>query len=250
MRALMITPATLQLFVQHRIFHGLTAAGRWRPGDRIVYGPSLTLEPYCQLNAGHVLPYSMGAFSYSHSPLARHVLIGRYCSIGSEVKWMGGRHPVEWATTSPVVYGAVQVQVAQFFADRSSQRITAEPPPADPFVRIGNDVWIGDGAMIAPGVTIGDGAVVGARSLVLKDVPPYAVVGGSPARILRYRFSPELIARLRALAWWRYAPDAIQKCGFTEPERFADDLERLIATEAPREIQPMSLIAAALDATA
>ncbi len=68
--------------------------------------------------------------------------------------------------------------------------------------RIGNDVWIGMEAMIMPGVTIGDGAIIAARSLVNQDVPPYAMVAGTPARVVRMRFGEEEIARLQALAWW------------------------------------------------
>ncbi len=72
--------------------------------------------------------------------------------------------------------------------------------------RIGNDVWIGMEALIMPGVTIGDGAIIAARSLVNQDVPPYAMVAGTPARVVRMRFGEEEIARLQALAWWDW-PD-------------------------------------------
>ena len=67
---------------------------------------------------------------------------------------------------------------------------------------IGNDVWIGHGAVILPGVTVGDGAVVGANAVVTKDVSPYAIVGGAPARVIRMRFADDVVERLMRLAWW------------------------------------------------
>jgi hypothetical protein len=77
-------------------------------------------------------------------------------------------------------------------------------------VVIGNDVWLAHEAVVLSGVTIGDGAVVGARSVVRSDVAPYAVVAGNPAVLVRHRFSPEIIARLVALAWWDWAPEKLE----------------------------------------
>lgn len=73
-------------------------------------------------------------------------------------------------------------------------------------VRIGHDVWIGDGALILPGVTIGTGAAVASRAVVTRDVPPYAIVGGNPARIIRYGFDGQVVERILGTQWWRFAP--------------------------------------------
>jgi hypothetical protein len=86
---------------------------------------------------------------------------------------------------------------------------------------IGNDVWIGQGVFIRSGVTIGDGAVIGARSVVLSDVPPYAIIVGTPARLLRYRFPEAQIQALLQLEWWRYSI-------FDLPSRLLRDVPRLI----------------------
>ncbi|TGR67576.1 CatB-related O-acetyltransferase, partial [Mesorhizobium sp. M2D.F.Ca.ET.223.01.1.1] len=78
-------------------------------------------------------------------------------------------------------------------------------------ITVGNDVWIGNGAMILPGVEIGDGAIVGAGAVVTKSVPPYAIVGGSPARLIRYRFPEEIISKLLVIQWWRWDDDKVKK---------------------------------------
>jgi virginiamycin A acetyltransferase len=75
--------------------------------------------------------------------------------------------------------------------------------------RVGNDVWIGYGSTVMPGVTIGDGAIVGSCSVVTKDVPPYAIVGGNPAKVIRYRFDEVTIARLLELRWWDWPIERI-----------------------------------------
>lgn len=76
---------------------------------------------------------------------------------------------------------------------------------------IGNDVWIGYEAVVMAGVTIGDGAIIGARAVVTKDVPPYTIVGGVPAREIRRRFSDDVIARLQELKWWDWPAEQIQR---------------------------------------
>ena len=119
--------------------------------------------------------------------------IGDYVQIAAGVKIiMGGNHThnTSFISTYP-------------FADLAALQRSYRPAGD---TRIGNDVWIGMEAMIMPGVTIGDGAIIAARSLVNQDVPPYAMVAGTPARVVRMRFGEEEIARLQALAWWDW-PD-------------------------------------------
>ncbi|MFQ2113191.1 CatB-related O-acetyltransferase [Aeromonas veronii] len=119
--------------------------------------------------------------------------IGDYVQIAAGVKIiMGGNHTHNTAFISTYPF-------AELAALQRSYR-----PAGD--TCIGNDVWIGMEAMIMPGVTIGDGAIIAARSLVNQDVPPYAMVAGTPAKVVRMRFGEEEIARLQALAWWDW-PD-------------------------------------------
>ena len=105
------------------------------------------------------------------------------------------RHPVDWLTTSPLAHTEV-------FFDR---RMGPLPVPFDirTPIKIGNDVWIGTRAAIMGGVTIGKGAIIGYGAVVTKDVPPYAIVGGAPARVLRMRFDEAAINKLTEFQWWR-----------------------------------------------
>jgi virginiamycin A acetyltransferase len=120
----------------------------------------------------------------------RGTTIGRYCSIARGVRILTENHPLEFKST----HG--------FFFNPELKYCNSRLVPPKP-VTIGNDVWIGFNALILPGVTrIGDGAVIAAGAVVNKEVPPYAVVVGNPARVVRYRFSPEMIQKLLASRWW------------------------------------------------
>ncbi len=127
--------------------------------------------------------------------------IGRFTSIADGVTiLLGGNHRPDWITTYPF----------SAFEDWPSAAAIPGHPATKGDVRIGNDVWIGNGALILSGVTIGDGAVIAARAVVARDVPPYAIVGGNPARLIRYRFDPHTIAALLRSAWWTWPPERIE----------------------------------------
>ncbi|EDX69366.1 MULTISPECIES: CatB-related O-acetyltransferase [Bacillus] len=117
--------------------------------------------------------------------------IGKFCSLGEEVVFLlGGEHRADWITTYP--FNALFGEGAH---------ITGHPSSKGDIV-VGNDVWIGYQSCILSGVTIGNGAIIGARSVITKDVPPYAIVAGNPAKFVRYRFPQETIDKLESLAWW------------------------------------------------
>lgn len=145
--------------------------------------------------------------------------IGAFCSIAENVKiFVGGfgRHPTHLPTTYPLAY---QFSVKSKNFDRSHLQRSLD-------TTIGNDVWLARDVTIFSGVTIGHGAVIGASALVNKDVPPYAVVGGVPAKLLNYRFSKELVEKLLALRWWDLPDELIVQ----EMEAFYQpDIERFIA---------------------
>ncbi|MBQ9532588.1 MAG: CatB-related O-acetyltransferase [Prevotella sp.] len=133
--------------------------------------------------------------------------IGRFCSIAPHVCSNGGTHPISlpFATTAPCFYSLnpQKVQNGGTFAKRqmfSEKRKIDAQHRVD--VKIGNDCWIGDGAFLVGGISIGDGAVVLAHSVVTKNVPDYAIVGGVPARIIKYRYDEATIAFLKEIQWW------------------------------------------------
>lgn len=155
------------------------------------------VECFSQHLPGKFMP--LGAYSYTQSFFSHVAQVGRYCSIGANVEVMGSNHPVDWVSASPVFYRRKRAN------QWKSNRETFLPfQDQGPPVEIGNDVWIGDGALLAHGVKLGTGSVIAARSIVTRDVPPYAIVGGSPARLIRWRFPEEIIERLLASEWWNW----------------------------------------------
>jgi len=154
----------------------------------------------------------IGAYSYLRSGCEIHNVdyIGRFCSIAKDViigHWRAG-HAKGWISTHPAVEKLQSVKNPD------------NVPPA----RIGHDVWLCRGAAILEGVSVGTGAIVGMRALVTKDVPPYAVVGGVPARIIRYRHSEPIIKGLLASRWWLYQLEELNKYPLDRPEDFISAL--------------------------
>jgi acetyltransferase-like isoleucine patch superfamily enzyme len=128
--------------------------------------------------------------------------IGAFCSIASATILLGGNHRTDWITTYP--FGHI-------FADELGGREIAGHPATRGDVVIGNDVWIGNAVTIVSGVKIGDGAVLAANAVVVKDVGPYEIVGGNPAKVVKTRFSPDIVERLLRLAWWDLPVDAVRE---------------------------------------
>lgn len=161
--------------------------------------PTSVIYPGCNL-----LDVVMDRYSYcSHDCQIVCCDIGSFCSISDHVFIGGAEHPMEWVSTSPVFQKVKHSGPVKRFAKY-------ELPPMKRTI-IGSDVWIGHGATIKQGVKIGHGAVVGSNSVVTKDVPPYAIVGGVPAQIIRYRFTDETISALLESAWWKMNDSEIQQ---------------------------------------
>jgi acetyltransferase-like isoleucine patch superfamily enzyme len=146
---------------------------------------------------------TMGAGSYGQPFVVYHegdvakITIGKYCSIAAGVRFMpGGNHRTDWVSTYPfrLRYGLPGA-------------LTDGHPTTKGDIVVGNDVWMGNEALVLSGVTIGDGAVVAAQAVVTKDVPAYAIVAGNPGRVVSMRFTEEQRERLMAIKWWDW-PEA------------------------------------------
>jgi acetyltransferase-like isoleucine patch superfamily enzyme len=203
-------------------------------------------EPPCSIKWMQIQhSLSMNAFSYAVSGYYFACRIGRYVSIGENVQIGRHNHPTDWATTSPffstpyvkvldfTLAEAGDIKPNDFMLGKSGQRVK--------ITTIGNDVWIGHGAFISPGVNIADGAVIGACAVVTKDVPPYAIAVGVPATVKRLRFDERIVERMLALKWWRYAFWDLRGASTTEPTKFIDTLESKISDNAIQEYKPQKL---------
>lgn len=133
-----------------------------------------------------------------------NVSIGKYCSIGPRCKIIsGGDHPTsKIVSTHPCFYSKVPHTGFTYSKENLFEELKYVNPEKRYMVEIRNDVWIASDVKILPGVTIYDGAIVAAGAVVTKDIPPYAVAGGVPARVIKYRFSSEQIKELEAIKWW------------------------------------------------
>ena len=178
--------------------------------DRPVIHPTAEIEAstlgrYTEVQARSRLSEThLGDYSYVMQDSAVWAsTIGKFTNIAAAVRINAPNHPTWRATLHHFTYRASDyfdgaADEAEFFAWRRDHAVT-----------IGHDVWIGHGATILPGVTVGNGAVIGAGAVVSRDVAPYTIVGGVPARLIRERFGPDVAARFERLAWWDWPHDTL-----------------------------------------
>jgi phosphonate metabolism protein (transferase hexapeptide repeat family) len=156
-----------------------------------------TLGAYTEVGARTTLAeVEMGDYSYVvHDAQIIYATIGRFCSIASHTRVNPGNHPLDRVALNHFTYRASAYGLgpdeAGFFDWRRGRRVT-----------LGHDVWLGHGVIVLPGVSIGTGAAIGAGAVVTKDIPPFAIAVGNPARVIRFRFPEQIRAALLEIAWW------------------------------------------------
>lgn len=183
--------------------------------DRCTIDPTARVDAECAL-----AKVNMGRYSYVGSKTRiTDADIGNFCSIGGGCGIGGGIHPTDKVSTSPAFLKGRNILKKNF------AEIPYEPSKK---VEIGNDVWIGEGVCIVSGVKIGDGAIIGAHAVVTKDVDPYTVVAGVPARMIRKRFDEESIGKLLEMKWWDWPDEKLEKYGryFDLPEKLIEVLKK------------------------
>lgn len=178
------------------------------------------LKRYIDAGIAEVGRYSYGAPVLRFATHGLKFRCGNYCSFAGDVNvFLGGNHRADWVTTYPFpAFGwANTLGVTDFDVGKGD-------------VVVGNDVWVGWSAVLQSGVTVGDGAVVAGRAVVTKDVPPYAVVAGNPARVVKHRFDDATIAALLAIRWWDWP---VGKINAEIPRLMSGDIRGFIERHQP-----------------
>ena len=224
-----VTPERLSLLQENGLdFYGV---------NRVI-SDDFCFEPPCSVKFMTVeQECSLGAFSYAVSGFLCGVDIGRYCSFGEDVQIGRQNHPMGWLSTSPFLYlnNKDIVNVDTSFDDNilTHQPVYPVAPTQLKKTTIQNDVWVGHGAIINAGVTIENGAIIAAGSVVTKDVSAYAIVGGSPAKLIRYRFPAETIIQLQNGKWWQYSPEQLKELSVFDINLSIKELEGLANNVEP-----------------
>ena len=194
--------------------------------DKSKVGRRSTFERCCRVDHGVEFTGHLGYGSYIGHDSSIKAKIGRFTSIAPETQTCIGRHPLDakFASTSPMFFSLRKQTGSTFATEQTFDEFKYADPEGPYDCVIGNDVWIGTRALIVGGVTIGDGAVVLTGAVVTKDVPPYAIVGGVPAKILRYRYDEETIKMMMHIKWWNMPEEWLK-----EHWRLLNDVEQLKA---------------------
>ena len=194
-----------EMFIMDMVVQELLDLKNDLAGKTRKYGSDVSIGDYTYVN------FKVNSYN---SDVKSRLVIGKFCSIAVGVVFtLGGEHRSDFATTYP--FNRLL---------KSFNYITGTPTSKGDII-VGNDVWIGENAHIMSGVTIGDGAIVGSEALVTKDVPPYAIVGGNPAKVIKYRFDQYTINELLKIKWWDFDEEELVK---VIPLLLSTDIDELI----------------------
>jgi len=178
---------------------------------------NLNLNPYSHINNVEAGSY----FNIGHFAYIANAVVGRYCTFGNRLSIGAFSHPTDWLSMHEFQYrDTTEIYGESLFSEgqnnlKSMHRTT----------NIGNDVWIADNVVVLRGISIGTGAIVGAASVVTKDVAPYAIVAGNPARLVRFRFEESIIEKLQRTKWWELSITELAGIKFSDIHQALKDLE-------------------------
>ena len=190
-----------------------------RVGNKCHFGSNTTIDSKAYFEGANFLcdnaTFLNGTMGYGsglrEGAFVKNTVIGKYTLIGINTIVITGTHPLNYVSFHPAFYSTKHPEMISYVSeDGDFEEFKYADKENKISVIIGNDVWIGVNVNILEGVTIGDGAVIAAGATVTKDVPPYAIVGGVPAKIIRYRFDDETIKKLLEIKWWDKGEDWIK----------------------------------------
>lgn len=209
-----------------------------RVGADIRVTAEFEIEGPCVLYKGPYVPSiggeassglcAMGMHSYSYSALHEAMRVGRYCSISTGLVILDSTHPIDWVTTSIIAFRPHNNIVRGHVDDGALRAFAFSPTGVKPYPVMEHDVWVGRDVTLSMGVTLRTGCIVAAGSVVTKDVPPYAIVGGNPASIIGWRHQPDTIRRLLNSQWWLYSARDLTRLPLDQPDRFLEALAKAV----------------------
>lgn len=223
----------LDLFATYNIFDKRNSdpgsRNRWAPGNILSIPRNWSVEEHCTFGQGGNL-CNIGSFSETMSQFPMNATIGRYCSISTDVKFLAFRHPMDAAIMSSASFNQDREFVKSYKSSLAAKGVdfefkrTSTPQPQNAPITVGHDVWIGANVRLRGGIEIGNGAIIASDSVVTKNIPPFAVAGGNPAKIIKFRFPGETIELLQESKWWKYELYELHKFEIQNPLRFAESV--------------------------
>ncbi|MDB5374554.1 MAG: Capsular polysaccharide synthesis enzyme Cap5H [Belnapia sp.] len=221
-----ITKPILDLFAERRVLFSSDGRDRLKLGQSLQLTKGIRLEPYCAFFKGDGI-CTAGTMTYVAGTMNKamnRISVGRYCSLGA-FDIAQPQHPIESVTSSVFAYNREKHALVKSMIQDSGLGDTAwaryrvvMPSKAPPV--IGNDVFFGKDVLLSTGIRIGDGAVIAAGSVVTRDVAPYTIVGGNPAKLIRRRFDDGIIEDFLELQWWNYQPKDLAIIPMQDPAEF------------------------------
>lgn len=186
---------------------------------------------------------SIGMMSYSYSPLPEPMSIGRYCSISSGLCILDSHHPLDAVTSSIITFRPNNPLCHGIDTDGLKKKVKWHIRNWKSWPNIDHDVWIGRDVTLSLGVSIGTGAVIAARSVVTRNVDPYSIIGGNPARHIRYRIEDSVLrSEMLQTEWWNYHPSDVIMQNIEDPKVFVQSLNKSIAGRSIYKYMPTKYV--------